>query len=50
MNESKLDETTTAICDWILKGLEEATVFQEKSILPEMISSLAELVSAREGK
>ena len=50
MNESKLDATMTAICDWILKGLEETTVLQEGNILPEMISSLAELVSAREGK
>ena len=31
MNESKLDETTIAICDWILKGLEEANVFQKKA-------------------
>ncbi len=50
MNESKLDETMTAICDWIVEGLNETSVIQEKSILPEMISSLAELVSAREGK
>ncbi len=50
MNESKLDATIADICDWIMEGLEETSVIQEESILPEMISSLAELVSARKGE
>lgn len=50
MNEQKLDVTIADICDWIMEGLKETSVIQEKSILPEMISSLAELVSARKGE
>ena len=44
----KVDETIEAICDWIQKELEERSARKAGSIMPEMVSSLAELISARE--
>lgn len=43
----KVDATIEAICDWIQVGLKEPGGLQEKEMIPEMIETLAELVSAR---
>lgn len=39
-----VDKTIDALCEWIQEELKSKNV---KSILPEVVSSLAELISAR---
>lgn len=41
-----VDKTINAICDWIQTEL-KSEIITEKSIIPDMVKSLAELVSAR---
>ena len=41
-----VDKTIDAICDWVKEELKSEAI-TEKSILPDMVKSLAELVSAR---
>lgn len=43
----KLDQTITNICNWIDEQLDGANCMYESSMLPEMVSALAELVTAR---
>nr|DAL98426.1 MAG TPA: hypothetical protein [Caudoviricetes sp.] len=43
----KVDKTIENICDWIDEQIVDVNCFQESSILPEMISALAEIIKAR---
>lgn len=47
MQMDNLDKTIEALCDWIQREL-KSDIGTEKSIMPDMVKSLAELVSARE--
>lgn len=51
MKESieKVDQTISAVSDWIQKNLKDAGCMGESMVLPEMVKALAELVSARVG-
>jgi hypothetical protein len=42
-----VDETILAVCNWIQKEVNEISPIQEKSIFPDVVEALAELVSAR---
>ena len=42
-----VDETILAVCNWIQKEVNEISPIQEKSIFPDVVEDLAELVSAR---
>lgn len=44
--EQKLEETITAICEWIQKQLEDESLY-EGGRVPEMTKALAELVKAK---
>ncbi|MBQ3602045.1 MAG: hypothetical protein II992_12750 [Lachnospiraceae bacterium] len=45
--QKKLDGTISNICDWIDEELKDTDGLMKGSILPETISALAELVTAR---